>query len=149
MALSFGEFVMTVRATRTSGKNKAMPLPGRDPASVRRRVEAMEDMLEGLFVIPGTSFRVGLDALLGALPIGGSVIAAAMGSWMAWEARNLGMPRQYFFRMAGNIAFDALLGAVPVVGTVSDVFFKSNTRNLKIIRSWLDKTHPGSVTVDV
>ena len=115
---------MPVRATTASGLHQAGALLGRDPASVRKRVEAMESMLEGLFVIPGTNFRVGLDALLGVLPVGGAVIAAAMGSWMAWEARNLGMPRQAFFRMAGNIAFDALLGAVPVVGTVSDVFFK-------------------------
>ena len=67
---------------------------------------------------------------------------------MGWEARNLGMHRWHFFRMAGNIALDALLGAVPVIGTVPDVFFKSNTRNLKIIRSWLDKNHPNTVTVD-
>ena len=131
-----------------SRQHQAGALLGRDPASVRKRVEAMENMLEGLFVIPGTNFRVGLDALMGVLPVGGSVMAAAMGSWMAWEARNLGMPRVYFFRMAGNIAVDAALGAVPVVGMVPDLFFRSNTRNLKIIRSWLDKNHPNTVTVD-
>jgi len=143
------ECAMPVIDPTTSGEHQAGALLGRDPASVRKRVEAMENMLEGLFVIPGTRFRVGLDALMGLLPVGGSVIAAAMGSWMAWEARNLGMPRLYFFRMAGNIALDALLGAVPVVGLVPDVFFRSNTRNLKIIRSWLDKNHPHTVTVDV
>lgn len=140
---------MPASAPKTSGQNRAGASFGRDPASVRKRVEAMENMLEGLFVIPGTNFRVGLDVLLGVLPVGGSVIAAAIGSWMAWEARNLGMPRLYFVRMAGNIALDALLGAVPVVGIVPDLFFKSNTRNLKIIRSWLDKNHPHTVTVDV
>lgn len=133
----------------TSGQHQPGALLGRDPASVRQRVESMENMLEGLFVIPGTHFRVGLDALLGVLPVGGSVVAAAMGSWMVWEARNLGMPRSCFFRMAGNIALDALLGAVPVVGMLPDVFFRSNTRNLKIIRSWLDKHHPHTVTGDV
>ena len=140
---------MPVRATTASALHQANALLGRDPASVRKRVEAMESVLEGLFVIPGANFRVGLDALLGVLPVGGTVVAAAMGSWMAWEARNLGMPRQAFFRMAGNIAFDALLGAIPVVGTVSDVFFRSNTRNLTIIRAWLDKHHPQTVTVDI
>lgn len=140
---------MPVRANTASALHQANALLGRDLASVRKRVEAMESMLEGLFVIPGTNFRVGLDALLGVLPVGGTVVAAAMGSWMAWEARNLGMPRQAFFRMAGNIAFDALLGAIPVVGTVSDVFFRSNTRNLTIIREWLDKHHPQTVTVDI
>ena len=138
-----------MRATTPSDPQQAGALLGRDPASVRKRVEGMENMLEGLFVIPGTNMRVGLDVLLGVLPVGGSVIAAAMGSWLAWEARNLGMPRRYFFRMAGNIALDALLGAIPVIGTVPDLFFKSNTHNLKIIRSWLDKNHPRTVTLDI
>lgn len=116
-----------------------------DPLAVRKRVEAMEALLEGLFVIPGTNFRVGLDALLSVLPVGGTVVAGAFGSWLAWEARNLGMPKSAYWRMAGNIAFDTALGAIPVVGTVSDVFFRSNTRNLKIIRNWLDQHHPAFV----
>lgn len=116
-----------------------------DPLAVRKRVEAMEALLEGLFVIPGTNFRVGLDALLGVLPVGGSVVAGVFGSWLAWEARNLGMPTSAYWRMAGNIVFDTALGAIPVVGTVSDVFFRSNTRNLKIIRTWLDQHHPVAV----
>lgn len=116
-----------------------------DPLAVRKRVEAMEALLEGLFVIPGTNFRVGLDALLGVLPVGGSVVAGAFGSWLAWEARNLGMPTSAYWRMAGNIVFDTALGAIPVVGMVSDVFFRSNTRNLKIIRTWLDQHHPVAV----
>lgn len=123
-------------------------IAGSDPHSVRMRVEAMEKLLEGLFVIPGTNFRVGLDAILSVIPVGGSAVAAAMGAWLAWEARNLGMPKRTIVRMAGNIGFDALLGAIPLVGAVPDLFFKSNTRNLKIIRTWLDKHHPGTAVID-
>jgi hypothetical protein len=123
-------------------------LAGRDPASVRRRIEAMERLLEGMFTIPGTNRKFGLDVILDFIPVGGSVIAAAMGSWMAWEAKNLGMPKSAIVRMAGNIGFDALLGAIPLVGAVPDFFFKSNTRNLKIIKKHLDKHHPGTVTID-
>lgn len=128
--------------TMTEAMNEALSA---DPVAVRKRVEAMEALLEGLFVIPGTNFRVGLDALLGVLPVGGPVVAGVFGSWLAWEARNLGMPKSAYWRMAGNIAFDTALGAIPVVGTVSDVFFRSNTRNLKIIRTWLDTHHPVAV----
>ena len=128
------------------------PLPGAltgtDATSVRMRIEAMEKLLEGLFVIPGTNRRVGLDVLLDILPVGGSVIAAAMGSWLAWEARNLGMPRHVYVRMAGNIGFDALLGAIPFVGAIPDFFFRSNTRNLKIIKKHLDKHHPGTAVIE-
>jgi hypothetical protein len=120
---------------------------GTDPASVRKRIEAMEKLLEGLFTIPGTNQRVGLDVLLDLLPFGGTVIAAGMGSWLAWEARNLGMPKTALVRMAGNIGVDALLGAIPWVGAIPDFFFRSNTRNLRIIKRHLDKHHPGTATI--
>ena len=127
--------------------SRTMKLGGTDPAAVRRRVEAMEHLLEGLFVLPGTSRRIGLDVILDLIPVGGSVIAAIMGSWLAWEARNLGMPRHVYARMAGNIGIDALLGAIPIIGVVPDFFFRSNTRNLKIIKAHLDKHHPGTATI--
>lgn len=123
-------------------------LGGTDPAAVRRRVEAMERLLEGLFVIPGTNRRVGLDVLLDIIPVGGSVIGAVMGSWLAWEARNLGMPKHTYARMAGNIGVDALLGAIPWIGAIPDLFFRSNTRNLKIIKRWLDKHHPSTAVIE-
>ena len=128
--------------TRTIG------IAGTDPATVRRRVEGMERLLEGLFTIPGTNRRVGLDVILDFIPVGGSVIAAIMGSWLAWEARNLGMPRHTIVRMAGNIGIDALLGAIPFVGAVPDFFFRSNTRNLKIIKKHLDRHHPSTAVID-
>jgi len=123
-------------------------LSGNDPAAVRRRIEGMEKLLEGLFVIPGINRRVGLDVILDLIPVGGSVVAAAMGSYLAWEARNLGMPRHAYLRIAGNIGVDALLGAIPFIGIVPDLFFRSNTRNLKIIKKHLDRHHPGTAVVD-
>ena len=122
-------------------------IAGSDPASVRKRIEALEHLLEGLFTIPGTKQRVGLDVLLDLLPFGGTVIAAGLGSYLAWEARNLGMPRTAMVRMAGNIGVDALLGVIPFVGAIPDFFFRSNTRNLRIIKRHLDKHHPGTVTI--
>jgi hypothetical protein len=121
---------------------------GRDPASVRRRLEAMEKLLEGLFTIPGTNRKFGLDVVLDLIPVGGSLIAAAMGSWLAWEGRNLGMPRWHVARMAGNIGVDFLLGAIPWIGAVPDFFFRSNTRNLRLVKRWLDKNHPATMVVE-
>ncbi|HEY5721916.1 MAG TPA: DUF4112 domain-containing protein [Allosphingosinicella sp.] len=120
---------------------------GRDPASVRRRLEAMEKLLEGMFTLPGGR-QFGLDVVLDLIPVGGSLIAAAMGSWLAWEARNLGMPRFTIARMAGNIGVDFLLGAIPLVGAIPDFFFRSNTRNLRIVKRWLDKNHPETMVVE-
>lgn len=118
------------------------------PNLVRQRIEAMEKLLEGAFTLPGTNQRIGLDVLLSLIPVGGSMVAAVMGSWLAWEARNLGMPKTALIRMMGNIGFDALLGAIPFVGAVPDFFFRSNTRNLRIIKRWLDKHHPGTAVVE-
>lgn len=121
---------------------------GRHPAAVRHRIEGLERLLEGLFVIPGTNKRVGLDVLLDLVPFGGSMIAAVMGSYLAWESRNLGMSKSALVRMAGNIGFDALLGAIPFVGAIPDFFFRSNTRNLKIIKKHLDRHHPATAVID-
>ena len=121
---------------------------GSDPASVRRRVEAMEHLLERAIVIPGLNRRIGLDVILDVVPVAGDVAAAALGSYMLWEARNLGMSKWQIARMAGNVGFDFLLGLIPWVGAIPDFFFRSNTRNLKMIKRHLNKTHPAAVTVD-
>lgn len=117
---------------------------GRDPQSVRRRLDSMEHLLEGLVRLPGTNKRLGLDVILDFIPVGGSVVAAAMGAWLAWEARNLGVSRGTVVRMAGNIGFDMLLGAIPFVGAIPDFFFRSNTRNMKLVRRWRDQHHPSA-----
>ena len=118
------------------------PYDRRHPESVRRRLERMEHLLESVVRIPGTSKRLGLDVILDVVPVGGSVVAAAMGGWLAWEARNLGVSKGTLVRMAGNVGFDMLLGTVPVVGWVADYFFRSNTRNLRLLKRHLDKHHP-------
>jgi hypothetical protein len=120
---------------------------GRDPASVRRRVEAMEQLLEGMFTVPGTSRRVGLDVILDLIPVVGSTVGAAMGSWLIWEARNLGMSKWQMTRMAGNVGTDWALGLIPWVGAIPDLFFKSNSRNLRMIKRHLDRYHPSTVTL--
>ncbi|PZO90297.1 MAG: DUF4112 domain-containing protein [Sphingomonas sanxanigenens] len=121
---------------------------GRDPQSVRKRVEAMEVLLERLFVIPGINRPVGLDVMLNVIPVVGDLIGTAMGAWIVWEARNLGMSKWQIARMAGNVGVDTLLGAIPFIGAIPDFFFRSNSRNLKIIRKHLDRRHPGTVTID-
>jgi hypothetical protein len=121
---------------------------GRDPVAVRARIEAMELLLERAFTIPGTNRRIGLDVVLDLIPVVGDVIAAAMGAWIVWEARNLGMSKWHIARMAGNVGFDFLLGAIPWIGAIPDFFFRSNTRNLRIVRRWLDKHHPSTRTIE-
>ncbi len=121
---------------------------GRDPASVRQRIEAMEMVLERAFTIPGIRRKIGLDVLLDIIPVVGGTAAAAMGSWLIWEARNLGMSRWHLLRMAGNVALDWLLGLIPFIGAIPDFFFRSNTRNLRIVKRWLDRHHPETGVIE-
>jgi hypothetical protein len=121
---------------------------GRDAASVRRRIEALEHVLEGLFTIPGTKRKIGLDVILDVLPVGGDVVGAAMGAYMVWEARNLGMSKVQMARMFGNVGTDFLLGLIPFVGAIPDFFFRSNTRNLRIIKKHLDENHPSTAVIE-
>ncbi len=138
-----------MRIDRDEFERIAGQLPvGRDPASVRRRVEAMETLLERAFTLPGTNYRVGLDAIVGLVPVVGDLITTAMGAWIVWEARNLGMSRFQVMRMAGNVGIDTVIGAVPVVGDLFDLAFRSNTKNLRILRRWLDKHHPETMTIE-
>jgi len=128
---------------------RPFPKMASDPRSVRARIEALERVMEHLFTIPGTSRKVGLDVMLDLIPVIGTTAAAALGTYLAWEARNLGMSKTAVARMAGNIGFDWMLGLIPWVGAIPDLFFRSNTRNLRIIKRHLDKHHPETGIIDV
>ena len=115
---------------------------GSDPAAVRARVEAVEMLLERSLRIPGVNLAIGLDAVLGLVPILGDIITTALGAYIVWEARNLGMSKWHLTRMGANVAFDSAIGLIPLVGDAADFLFRSNTRNLRIIKKYLDKHHP-------
>jgi hypothetical protein len=124
-----------------------LPL-GTDVASVRRRIEALELLLERSFVIPVINRPIGLDAVAGLIPVAGDILTAAMGAYLVWEARNLGLPKWKLWRMMGNIAIDSAVGAVPVAGDLFDFLYRSNSRNLKIVKRHLAKHHPASQVIE-
>ena len=121
---------------------------GRDAASVRQRIEALEKALEHGFRVPGTGYEFGLDAIVGLIPVVGDFIGAALGAYLVWEARNIGVPKWKLWRMSGNVAFDTAIGFVPVAGDALDFLFRSNTRNLKIVKRHLDKHHPETRVIE-
>ena len=127
---------------------RKFPVLGTDASAVRQRVVALERLLEGLVTLPGTNRKLGLDVILDLIPVAGDTVAAALGAYIIWEARNLGMSKSQMGRMAGNVGFDWLLGLIPFVGAVPDFFFRSNSRNLKIIKQHLDRHHPDTATID-
>lgn len=131
-------------------KDERLPFPtlGSDAQSVRQRVEAMEKLLERMFVVPGINKPIGLDVILDLIPGVGDVAAAVLGAYIVWEAKNLGMSKSQMARMAGNVGFDFALGLIPWIGAIPDFFFRSNTRNVRMIKRHLDKHHPGTRTIE-
>ena len=121
---------------------------GTDPVSIRKRIEAMEHLLERSMVVPGTKYPIGLDTIIGFVPVLGDIVTAAMAAYIVWEAKNLGLPRWKLWRMMGNVAIDSAVGAVPIVGDAFDVVYRSNTKNLRIVKKHLDKHHPQTMVIE-
>ena len=109
--------------------------PGRD--AIVARLDALATLLDSAFVIPGTRVRIGLDAVIGLVPGIGDAVSACLSGYIVWEARRLGLPRWKLARMIGNIALDTAIGAIPVAGDAFDALFKSNRRNMRILRDHL------------
>ena len=131
---------------RSRDETIALPAPRHRPASVRQRVEAMEKLLERLFVIPGTKRTVGLDVVLDLVPVVGDIAAAALGAYIVWEAKNLGMPKWQMARMTGNVGVNWLLGSCrwcPWSAWSPTLLFRSNSKNLKIIKKHLEQASRG------
>jgi hypothetical protein len=109
-----------------------------DEATVAR-LEALARLLDGAFAIPATNQRVGLDAIIGLVPVLGSAATAVMSAYIILEARRLGLPGWKVARMIGNVALDSVLGSIPIAGNVFDVFFRSNQRNVRILLDHLGR----------
>jgi hypothetical protein len=103
------------------------------------RIDALATLLDTALVIPGTGVRFGIDALIGLLPGIGDALTTAMSLFIVHEAYQLGAPRRLIARMLGNVALDGVVGAVPLVGDAFDVMWRSNRRNVRLLREWLDR----------
>jgi len=109
------------------------------------RVERVARLLDDVFRIPGTQIKVGLDALIGLIPGVGDVIGLGLGGWFIYEAHRLGAPAALKWQMARNVAIDAISGFVPVLGDVVDVVYRSNRRNLGLLRGHFAPQSPAPV----
>jgi hypothetical protein len=101
------------------------------------RLEAMADLLDTAFVVPGTGIRFGFDSLIGLVPGIGDAITTALSLFIVYEAHQLGARPHILARMLTNLAVDGVIGAVPVVGDAFDVAWRANRRNLRILREHL------------
>jgi hypothetical protein len=103
------------------------------------RIDTLATLLDTALVIPGTSVRFGLDALIGLFPAVGDIITTALSLFIVHEAYQLGAPSRVIARMLGNVALDGVFGAVPLVGDAFDVLWRANRRNMRLLREWLER----------
>jgi hypothetical protein len=103
------------------------------------RLDALAQLLDVAFIVPGTNIRYGIDGLIGLIPVIGDLITTAISLWLVREARALGAPWHVTARMLGNVALDGVVGMVPLAGDAFDVMFRANIRNMRLLRRWMDK----------
>ena len=123
-----------------------------DPASTYSRLSFLEYWLERSVHVPVLRRRMGLDSLLGLLPVAGDLIAGTLGAYIVFEGWRLGMPSASVFTMARRLAVDTGVGAIPVLGDLWDMLYASNSRNLNDVKRFLEaqghgtklKSHPVS-----
>ena len=98
------------------------------------RVERLARFLDDAIPVPFTRFRIGLDSVIGLVPVVGDFAGMAIGSYLVWEAHQLGAPGALKLKMMRNVVIDGLAGLVPVIGDVVDMVYKSNRRNMTLLR---------------
>jgi hypothetical protein len=103
------------------------------------RLRGLTRLLDSAFQIPGTRYRIGLDALVGVVPGIGDVIGAFFSAFIVWQAARMGVSTATLVRMMGNVAVDTIVGEVPLLGDLFDAGWKANTRNLALLEGHLEQ----------
>lgn len=107
---------------------------GRERVEVERSLEQLAYLMDGLLRIPGTGWRIGLDAIVGLIPGVGDFATTAVSLYILAAGVRYRVPKVTLLRMGANIAVDYLLGSVPVVGDIFDAAWKSNQMNVELLR---------------
>ena len=102
------------------------------------QLNAIARLLDDCIPVPGTKMRFGFDGIVGLFPGFGDAVTAVIGLYLIAVAARMGMPRMALVRMAGNTGLDLAVGAVPFIGDLIDFFFKSNRRNVELVRKHLE-----------
>lgn len=102
-----------------------------------KRVRAIATLLDNAIELPIVRYRVGLDPVIGLLPIGGDLVSFLLSVYLVWESARLGTPPALLTRMTVNIALETLAGVVPALGDLVDVAWKANAQNLQLLEAHL------------
>jgi len=128
------------RSTRGAGTGALGGEPGRGAEALAklRASRRVSWLLDECVRIPGTKVRFGLDPILGIVPYGGETVATVIGSLILGDAGRRGLPVKTMVRMSGNMLLNAGVGAIPIVGDLFSFWFKSNTRNYRLLVNYVE-----------
>ena len=101
---------------------------------IEKGLDDLSRYLDGLFRIPGTDWRFGLDALIGLVPNVGDTLTSLASFYILFSGVRYGVPKITLLRMAINIGIDYLVGSIPFIGDAFDFFWKANKQNMELIR---------------
>ena len=117
------------------------PRNGADSGTSLAPLEALAWLLDSSIQIPGSRFRIGVESLLGLVPIVGDAIGALISTYILVAAARMGVPRVTLLRMGFNVAVEAVVGLIPFAGDLFDFGWKANLRNVALLRAHAD--NPG------
>ena len=112
-----------------------LPKKQHTPVEIEEGLENLSRYLDGLFRIPGTGWRFGLDALIGLIPNVGDTLTSFASFYILFAGARYGVPKITLLRMAFNIGLDYVVGTIPFIGDAFDFFWKSNKQNMELIRT--------------
>ncbi|MEO1268653.1 MAG: DUF4112 domain-containing protein [Myxococcota bacterium] len=102
--------------------------------AIVKRIAFIARLMDNAVKVPGTDYYIGLDPLIGLVPLYGDWVTCGVSLYVLIEAIRLGTPPDILVKMAANIGVDVVVGFVPGLGDVFDVFFKANSRNMRLIQ---------------
>ncbi|TAE54433.1 MAG: DUF4112 domain-containing protein [Nostocales cyanobacterium] len=106
-------------------------------APTLKRLRQISRLLDNAITIPGTEVGIGLDPLMGLLPVGGDVLGLMFSIYIIIESARLGVSKSTIGRMIVNIIIDGLVGAIPMLGDIFDVAWTANKYNMKMLEEYL------------
>ena len=98
------------------------------------RLKRLSHNLDEAFTIPGTKHKIGIDPIIGLIPVGGDLIGGVLSIYIMHAGIRMGMPRAAIVRMFTNVALEFIIGCIPIIGDLFDATWKSNQRNVKLIQ---------------
>lgn len=108
-------------------------------------LERVSHFLDSQYRIPGTNIRFGLDPIASIFPVVGDLSTYMISLILILTMFKKGASGNLVARMILNSTIDAVVGSIPVIGTIFDVWFKSNNRNLQLLKEHYEQgKHQGS-----